>query len=78
MWQVIPFPVQNSKNPQENTWGDIAAHFEWPEDLVQEQIEESHGVLVRTFPNLFMTPWEVIKYLEKTRGRVEEIEKHAA
>jgi len=77
MWEVIQFPGNNI-NPQENTWGDVAKHFEWPKDIVQEQIKTSHWMIEKMFPNLFMTPWEVVKFLEITRGRVEQIEKQAA
>jgi len=74
MWEVIPFQV-NAISPQEPAWGDIAKHFEEPKDIVQEEIQNTHGILVRMAPNLFMSPWDVVKFLEDTRWRVEEIER---
>jgi len=74
MWEVIRFPV-NAANPQDQAWGDIAKHFEEPKDIIQEEVQRTHGILVRMAPNIFMSPSEVVQFLEKTRWRVEVIEK---
>ncbi len=59
-------------------WGEVLKHFEWAEQRVQEEIKKTYSILEKIAPHLFMTPSEIVDFLETTRGRVKEIEKQAA
>jgi len=79
MGEVVAFPVQNNEVHQ-NKW-ELDAHFESQIEALEQQnqdIVQSIGFFKKQFPALFMSPEEVVQFLENTRGRVEEIEKQAA
>lgn len=72
MWEVIPFPVQN--NIPVTTW-ELDAHFESEieaADAIQEEIIKYRNIIERTFPTWFMSPGEVIEFLESVRDDVED------
>ena len=79
MWEVIPFPEQN--NTQANKW-QLDAHFESEieaAEAVQDEIVKNRNIIERTFPTWFMSPGEVIDYLESVRDDVAtDLNKEAA
>ena len=79
MGEVVSFPEQNIK-PQDK-W-ELDAHFESKieaDQAVQKGLEETHNWLETKFPNIFMSPGEVVAFLEETRAKIaNDIDKEAA
>lgn len=71
------FPANQNSLVTEN-WGEVLKYFEWGKEKVQRQIKKTYSILEKIAPHLFMTPSEIVDFLENTRGRVAEIEKQAA
>lgn len=79
MWEVVPFPVQNNTQASK---GQLDAHFESEieaAEAVQDEITKNRNIIERTFPTWFMSPWDVIEYLESVRDEVvSDLDKKAA
>lgn len=65
MSDVIPFPVQHTSPQGGELFKSAVEAVESNE--VQAQVHKTYSLIVRNFPYLFMTPWELVMYLEDIR-----------
>lgn len=70
MWEVVTFPVENNTQASK---GQLDAHFESQleaAEAIKDEIWKNRSIIERTFPTWFMSPGEVIEYLEDVRNEV--------
>ena len=68
MGEVIPFPVKNTHV----AWGQLAQAIEQDiasEEVLQNTSETQLSVFQKLFPQYFMTPGEIVVYLEDIRQK---------
>jgi len=53
-------------------WGEVLKHFEWAEQKIQEEIKKTYSILEKIAPHLFMSPEEIVEFLNKARNEEKE------